>query len=339
MLIGAYDFINANKLFRYNLLSCPAESKLLESPHSSFLSLTSYILHHAHRSTRASLYGLLNLSILRIIVEDQVLCKRICTDESLMQVRLCRQRQPFLPPSTSARPAAAQILDLSIDTINHNLRKRLDIDIYVASINLVHRILCCVLQTNIRLKYHWSLLWQSLLALLRFLTSYASDLTSLSFDIHTLLTPLLKVITLTIIAGNSFLPDPEAYDDLIYKLVENASVLARFQKAYNLLSLSAQNSSSTPSNSDVSNLITILISVSSHYTTILDAEALKGKMTKNLSPYEVSRIIRKGCETLDLPSAEGLDRWEKWRESDEKGLLKKAGRCAVEDVENYVRYL
>ena len=337
-MLAAYDFVNANKLFSYSLLSCPAENKILETPYSAFLSLTSYILHHAYRSARASLYGLLNLSILRIIVEDQSLCKRICTDESLMQVRLCRQRQPFLPPSAPSRPAAAQILDISIDTINHNLRKRLDVDLYVASINLVHRILCCMLQTNIRLKYHWSLLWQSLLALLRFLTTYASDLTSLSFDIHTLLPPFLKIITLTVITGNSFLPDPTSYDDLIYKLVENTSVLTRFQKAYNLLS-SSQSPTDTPTINESRGLIAILISVSSHYTTILDAETLKGKMTKNLSPYEVSKIIRKGYETLDVPNAEGFDRWERWREGDEKNLLKRVGRCAVEDGKSFIRNL
>ena len=338
MILGAYDFAHANKLFCYNLLSCPAENKSLETPHSAFLSFTSYILHHAYRSARASLYGLLSLSILRIIVEDQVLCKRICTDESLMQVRLCRQRQPFLPPSTSPRPAAAQILDITIDTINHNLHKRLDVDLYVSSINLVHRLLCGILHASIRLKYHWSLLWQSLLGLLRFLTSYASDLSTITFDIHALLTPLLKTITLTISTGNSFLPDPAAYDDLIYKLVENGTVLTRFQNAYNLLS-SSPKSPIISTTSESSNLVSILISVSSHYTKILDAEALKGKVTKNLSPYEVSKIIRKGYETLDVPSGEGLDRWERWREGNEKSLLKKVGRCAVEDGKNFVRNL
>ncbi|MCJ1476499.1 hypothetical protein MMC13_005165 [Lambiella insularis] len=324
ILLSAYDFANANKTFCFNLITLPFETKAQEAPFSVFLSLTSYILHHAHRSPRATLYGILNLSTLRIIIEDVLLCKRICAPESSLPVRLCRQRQPLLPPTSGSRPAAAQILDIAADAINHNLRRRLDLELYLACINLIHRLFCCLSQNHTLLNYHWSILWQSLISLLRFLTTYASDLANQTGDIHTLLTPLLRTVALAIVSGTTFLADPAAYDDLMYKLVENGDTLAKFKTAYRL-----------PEKSPVD----ILIAVPTHYYSLLETEKGKGKMSKNLSPREVGRVIRNGYDTLVLPDGEGmaLDGWEKFREGDERGMVKKLGRIAVEDVRRVVR--
>jgi hypothetical protein len=98
---------------------------------SAYLSLTSYLFQHAHRSTRAALYTYLSLFILHILIEDQLLVKRLCNDENKLSVRLCRQRQPYLPLVRTDRVPAAVILDLMVDGINHNLRRRLDVELYV----------------------------------------------------------------------------------------------------------------------------------------------------------------------------------------------------------------
>jgi len=97
---------------------------------SAYLSLTSYLFQHAHRSTRAALYSYLSLFIIQILVEDQLLVKRLCSEENKLTVRLCRQRQPYLPLVRGDRIPATVILDLMIDGINHNLRRRLDMDFY-----------------------------------------------------------------------------------------------------------------------------------------------------------------------------------------------------------------
>lgn len=97
---------------------------------SAFLSLTSYLFQHAHRSQRAALYTYLSLFVLQILVEDQSLVKRMCSEESKLSVRLCRQRQPYLPLVRGDRTAASVIIDLIIDGINHNLRRKLDINFY-----------------------------------------------------------------------------------------------------------------------------------------------------------------------------------------------------------------
>jgi hypothetical protein len=131
VLLTTYDFANANKLFCFNLVTLPAESKGDSTPLSSFLSLTSYLFQHAHRSSRNAQYTCLCLFIIQIIVEDQILAKRICSETSNTSVRLCRQRQPYLPVVRGDRVLVTVLMDILIDGINHNLRKRLDTEFYM----------------------------------------------------------------------------------------------------------------------------------------------------------------------------------------------------------------
>ncbi len=173
--------------------------------------------------------------------------------------------------------------------------------------------------------YHWSELWRTLLALLRFLTTYASDF-SPDPDVHSLLDSLVNLIVLSLSSGESFLPDPAAYDDLFYKLVESGSTLTKFRDTYNLRK--------TDRNDEAHSIDTLII-VSNHYHELLDGEKMKGK--KNLGPREVNEVIKKGYETLSIQSKEGLDRWDRFREAGEKVVLKKIARVAVEDVRRLVR--
>jgi hypothetical protein len=101
-----------------------------ESPFASFLSITSYMLQHAYRSPRVAHYAELNLFTLRILSEDSALCKQLCSEGEKRKVRLCRQRQPYLPLVSGDRVLATVIFDIMIDTISHNLRRRLDANIY-----------------------------------------------------------------------------------------------------------------------------------------------------------------------------------------------------------------
>lgn len=130
ILLATYDFTNANKLFGYHLVHSKPENHEEESPFSSFLSLTSYLLQHAYRSARVGHYAELSLFTLRILVEDSTICKHICADDGKRKVRICRQKQPYLPLVSGDRVLATVIFDIVIDTITHNLRRRLDVNIY-----------------------------------------------------------------------------------------------------------------------------------------------------------------------------------------------------------------
>ncbi|KAI9733576.1 MAG: hypothetical protein M1834_003178 [Cirrosporium novae-zelandiae] len=328
IMLATYDFVNANKLFCFNLATLQPENKGEEPPLNSFLSFTSYLLQHAYRSTRASLYGYLNLIILRILVEDPAICKRICSDENKTTVRLCRQRQPYLPISNADRVPATIILDMMIDTINHNLRRHLDVDLYISCVSLILRLLTALSRSRTRLNYHWSELWRSLLSFIKFMSTYSSDL-ALAHNLRNLLNPLIGIIALALNSGEAFLPDSASYDDLFYKIVETGPILTKFRDDYKLSDKSNNTDASSSSN------IETMINVSKHYHDLLESESAKDKSI--LTPREVQRVIRKGYETLSIQAKEDLGSWERYREADEKSVLKRIARTAVEDTRKLLR--
>ncbi|KAJ9152289.1 DUF1741-domain-containing protein [Coniochaeta hoffmannii] len=323
LLLATYDFTHANKLFCFNFVTLPAE-KGEEQPFSAYISLTSYLLQHAHLSQRTTLYTHLNLTVFRLLIEDPLLCKRMCSDESKVAVRLARQRQPYLPLVRGDRVAATAVMDVMIDGINHNLRRRLDVRLYALCVGILLRIISYMSRSRTRLQYHWHELFRSLLGLIKFMTTYAADLKDLA-HIDTLLDHVVNLLALALSAGEAFLPGPAAYDDLFYKVVETGEILVKFRDTYKL--------SNRPSNS-----IDTLVNVSTHYKEMLLANGGEKKVGKkgNLTSLQVAEVIKQGYETLSIQTKEGLDSWEKYREADERTLLKKMARQAVGDVQRIV---
>ncbi|KAH7320265.1 hypothetical protein B0I35DRAFT_408946 [Stachybotrys elegans] len=322
ILLATYDFAHANKLFCSTLVSMPVE-KGEEQPMASYISLTSYLLQHAHLSPRATHYAHLNLMVFRLLIEDAAMCKRMCSDDSAVPVRLCRQRQPFLPLVKGSRVLATCVLDTMIDGINHNLKKRLDVSLYTLCVGIMLRVISYLSRTRTRLQYHWSELFRSLLTLIRFLTTYTSDLKDLAY-IDTLLDHVVNLLALSLSAGEAFLPSPAAYDDLFYKVVESGEVLTKFKENYKL-------------GNRRSNSIDTLISVSTHYNEMLsEAGGSSKKRPTNLTTHQVTEVIKQGYETLSIQAREGLDSWERYREADERTLLKQMARAAVADVRTMV---
>ncbi|KAK3304765.1 uncharacterized protein B0T15DRAFT_558738 [Chaetomium strumarium] len=332
VLLATYDFTHANKLFSLELVAWTPD-KGEEQPFASFISLASYLLQHAHLSQRTTLYCHLNLMVFRLLIEDPILCKRICSEDSKVPVRLCRQRSPYLPLVRGDRILATAVLDTMVDAINHNLRRRLDVGLYTLCVGILLRIISYMSRSRTRLQYHWAELFRSLLSLIRFLTTYAADFKALP-HIDTLLDHVVNLIALGLSAGETFLPTPAAYDDLFYKVVETGEVLVKFRGTYAL--------ANRPSNS-----IDTLVNVSTHYKEMLaeggggggkgDGGNAKGgaggrKAGSQLTSLQVAEVIKQGYETLSIQAKEGLDSWEKYREADERTLLKKMARAAVADV-------
>ncbi|KAF4982807.1 hypothetical protein FZEAL_1659 [Fusarium zealandicum] len=317
VLLATYDFTHANKLFCFNLVTMAPE-KNAEQPIASYLSLTSYLLQHAYLSPRATYYAHLNLMVFRLLIEDPAICKRICSDDSRVPVRLCRQRQPYLPLVKGERVLAMSLLDTMIDGINHNLRRRLDVSLYTLCFGIMLRVISYLSRTRTRLEYHWPEFFRSLLSIVRFLATYTADLKDLP-HIDTLLDHVVNLIALSLSAGEAFLPSPAAYDDLFYKVVESGEVLTKFKENYRLGNRNR-------------NSIDTLINVSAHYNQLLAEGGTARRKPSSLTTQEVTEVIRQGYETLSIQAKEGLDSWERYREADERTLLKKVARAAVGDV-------
>ncbi|KAF3318603.1 hypothetical protein TWF173_006625 [Orbilia oligospora] len=339
ILLGTYDFVNTNKLFAFTFISSrptasSESSQKIEPPFAAYISLTSYITHHAHRTTRSSLYARLNLLVLRALVEDNTICKRLAHDDLKSEVRLCRHRQPYLPTTRGDRHLILAIMDVALDGVNHNLRKKLDVELYSLLLGILLRIISFLSKTRTRLPYHWTELWRSLVSLIRFFASYASDLKDLP-GIPPLLDTLVNTIALSLSTGDAFLPSATEYDDLFYKLVETGDVLVKFRELYNL------------SERKDSNSIGTLVSVSEHYYRLIEENRKSGTGSRKwttagvssgfLGPEQVAEVIKNGYETLAIGGLkEGLGDWERYREATEKVFLKKVGRVVVADARELV---
>lgn len=336
-MLSTYTFVHANKVFASAILTKPSDPQIQasESPLSTFLSCTSYLAHHAHRSPRCVAYATLNLLTLRLLLEDPLTAKPICHPSShAVSVRLARQRAPFLPSATTSRPPAAAILDISIDTLSHNLRRRLDISLYSAALSLILRILTTLSTTGTRLPYHWSYLWGALLSLVKFATSYADDLRFLRGMKEEVCTPLADVLAFALVRGDAFLPGEGDYDDLFYKLLEAHELLPNFRSAYVSGATGKENTKKEP----LEKATNALVKVSGHFHSAVGEKGLvRGR--KHQSASEVKRVVKEGYETLDLagvandgPGDGGFGRWETWREGERKAEVKRLMRVAVEDA-------
>lgn len=319
ILLPLYEFINANKHFCLVLVSADAVDKTGQSTFSNLLSLSSYALHNSHRSGRAALYSCLSLLILQIMVEDPAVAKNMCSPDNAYNVRLCRQRLPLLPPSRGDRPHAATLLDITADGINHNLRRRLDIELYTLLLGLQLRLITYLGRTRSRLVYHWAELWRSLLSFVRFMNQYADALNTLP-HIEQLAALLARVLALSVSSGERFLPDAKSYDDLFYKIFESGDALAKFRDHFHLMKGTSAASMS------------ILINLSKHYTALLDDQ--KGKGNKNLSPRDVAKLIQQGYNSLSLEVTEELDHWNIYREADHRNMIKRVTRVVVKDAQD-----
>lgn len=151
---------------------------------------------------------------------------------------------------------------------------------------------------------------------MRFLITYEGDIKS-NYKSAEMINTVVKVLGFALSSGENFLPDPAAYDDLFYKLVESGDMLVKFRDTFSL---------------DQSGPMQTLIHVSAHYQSLLESNEVKKVRNKHLSPQEVSAIIKQGYETLSIDASEGMDQSERYREADFRPFLKKIARAAVNDA-------
>ncbi|KAF4548238.1 Hypothetical protein D9617_30g011430 [Elsinoe fawcettii] len=314
ILLALYDLISQNKGFALSFASEASNKDKSCTGFSELCSFSSYLLQHAYRSSRAALYSHLVLLILRMLVEDPAVMKKLT--EVTADVRLCRQRQPYLPVAKGERPYTAILLDIAMDCLNHNLRTKLDVNLYYSTIGLMTRLLSHLSRSRIRLNYHWPELWRSLLSFVRFLSQYKDQLRAIA-DIEEVVHGLVSLTTLCLTQGESFLPDTASLDDLFYKVVESSDPLQRLRDGYDL------------SQSSVAPNIDTLIGAGVHFT---EAFNKAGGNKKHVYPKDVMRIIKDGYETLSIEAKEGTDHWTPYREQDNKVQIKKITRIVVSDA-------
>lgn len=149
ILLTVYDFVVANKAFSADFVGTYTEGKKESSPIAQYLSFCSYLYQHAYRSQRATQYAHITLFTIQNMVEDLEIAKKLC--ETTVPLRLSRQRPPQLPVIATDRTLAANIIDMMIDCINHNLRKKLDVELYMLNVGILLRLVTFLSKARIRL--------------------------------------------------------------------------------------------------------------------------------------------------------------------------------------------
>ena len=148
-LLTIYDFVVANKAFSADFVRANTVDKTQSSPIAQYLSFCSYLYQHAYRSQRATQYAHLTLFTIQNLVEDLDIVRKLC--ETTVPVRLSRQRPPQLPMVTADRTLAANMIDIMVDSINHNLRKKLDVELYMLNVGILLRLITFLGKARIRL--------------------------------------------------------------------------------------------------------------------------------------------------------------------------------------------
>jgi len=99
-------------------------------PFASFLSFSSYLYQHAFRSAKAAAYACTSLLILQVLLSDLNVAGGICGEQNVAPVRICRQKVPMLSTVKADRNLAAATIDAVTGGLSHNMRKRLDVELY-----------------------------------------------------------------------------------------------------------------------------------------------------------------------------------------------------------------
>jgi hypothetical protein len=103
---------------------------LSTSPIASFISFSSYLYQHGHRSPRTAAYACTSLLILQVLLSDLDVAGEICGEHTAAEVRICRQKAPMLATVKGDRNLAAATIDAVTGGLSHNMRKRLDVELY-----------------------------------------------------------------------------------------------------------------------------------------------------------------------------------------------------------------
>ncbi|GAA5926173.1 hypothetical protein JCM1841_001582, partial [Sporobolomyces salmonicolor] len=237
ILLPFYDLLNSNKTFGSLVFSSvDGEDRAAPILPPALISLSSYIVCHASASLRAQLYSRLCLILLMILVEEG---EGKLTSEA-PEIRMCRQRQPMLPPQNGAsRPPIAAMVDIVVIFLRHNLRKRLDVETCVVALRLLQRIMQQLKAERLRLDYDWVALWRSILTLSGFVVSHITELRAQSTKVDSLISQIFITISYAVYWGEQLLPSSSAQAHLYYELLHADSTLSSLSDLLGISSLAS----------------------------------------------------------------------------------------------------
>ncbi|KAK7109032.1 armadillo-like helical domain-containing protein 3 [Littorina saxatilis] len=279
----------------------------------TFLQYSSIVIQDTKDSIRYN-NAKLCFIILTCISEDQYANSLMHDANMTFRVPLhrmpMRHRKAKVEISPPLRPLVCSLLDLMVEFVMSHMMKTFPMELYLRGLGIIHRVLCYQKKLRVRIQYPWKELWTALINLLKFLLSHETQLAK-KHNVFHLCSKIVNVFNLFITYGDTFLPNPNSYDELYYEIIR------MHQTFGNLYSMALRYTTTESEHKDsaarLTNHLVNVRAIINHFTPKVDSWAAAHQQS-SLTEEQVLEVVRGNYDTLTLKLQDSLDQFERYTE-------------------------
>lgn len=351
-LLALYDILQLNRNFTPFLLTNHSNQgddketdnlliNLLEFASINILSLREHFQKSESLQKKLTITLRLCFIILTTIVEDQFSNSIMhdSTSKFKVQIHRSKMRHRHLADTNAKcnRPIAYSILDLMVEFLCSNLRKKhFQIDLYVFCNNITLKLLAHQIKFEIRKEHNWSELIQSLFILLKYLTVNYEKAEELQVKRRSkmllLANNVVNLFNLFIIFGDTFLYSPDQYDNLYYELLRENAIFVNLSQLAKQAGLSKKKDEKEAAAKLLNSLENVEVIIA-HFTSKIN----ESKSEPPLSEEEIRDKIKNNYDTLSIRVKDNLDIYDS--SQPDKHFKRKVLKRIVEQIRSQLANL